>query len=64
MESLLLPHLQKHEKGKYPKTRGTVAMLRGKTTTLRGSREVLVIGGTRMVSRRSRSDIEEKKEQH
>jgi hypothetical protein len=55
--------LQKHEKGKcQSKTRGTIITLRGKATTLRGSREVLVIGGTRMVLRRSRSGVEEEKE--
>jgi hypothetical protein len=60
LESLLLSHLQKHEKGRYQsKTRGMVTTLRGKTTTLRGSRVVLVIGGTIMVSRRSRNGVEE-----
>jgi hypothetical protein len=60
---LLLPHLQKHEEGKYQsKTKGTIATLRG-ITTLKGSREVLVIGGTRMVSRKSTSGVEEEKEQ-
>jgi hypothetical protein len=64
LKNLLLPHLQKHERGKYQsKTRGTVAMLRGKTTTLRGSRKVLTIGGTRMVLRRSKSGVEKEKEQ-
>jgi hypothetical protein len=64
LENLLFPHLQKHERGQYQsKTKGTVAMLRGKTTTLKGSREVLAIGGTRMVLRRSRSGIKEEKEQ-
>jgi hypothetical protein len=44
LESLLLPYLQKHEGGKYQfETRGTVAMLKGKATTLRGSRKVLAI---------------------
>jgi hypothetical protein len=61
LESLLLSHLQKHEGGKYQfKTKGMVATLREKTTTLKGSREVLVIGGTRMVSRRKRRNAEEK----
>jgi len=36
-----------------------VATLKRNITTLRGSREVLEIGGTRMVSRRSRSGVEE-----
>jgi len=49
--------------GKYQsKTRATITMLRKKTTILRGSREVLAIGGTRMVLS-SRSGIKEKKEQ-
>ncbi len=60
LESLLFPPLQKHEKGKYQsKTRGMVVTLKRNTTTLRGSREVLVIGGTRMVSGSSRSGVEE-----
>jgi len=62
LESLLFPHLQKHEGGKYQlKTKGIVTTLREKTT-LRWSKEVLAIGGTRMVSRRSRNGIEEEKE--
>jgi len=36
--------------------------LRGKATTLRGSRKVLAIGGTRMELRRSRSGVKEEKE--
>jgi hypothetical protein len=61
LETLLLPHLQKHEGGKYQsKTRRTAATLREKTTTLRGSRKVLAIGGTRMVSRRRKRSVEEK----
>jgi hypothetical protein len=48
--------------GKYQsKTRGMVAMLKGKATTLMGSRKVLAIGEIRMVLR-SRSGIEEEKE--
>jgi len=43
-ESLFLPHLQKHEGRKYQSnTRGTVAMLKGKSITLRGNKEVLAI---------------------
>jgi hypothetical protein len=63
LESLLLPHLQKYERGKYKsKTRGMITMLKEKTTTLKGSREVLAIGGTRLVSKRSRSGVKEAKE--
>jgi len=39
-----------------------VTTLRGKTTTLKGSKEVLAIGGTRMVSKR-RSSVEEEQEE-
>jgi hypothetical protein len=61
LESLLFPPLQKHEKGKYQsKTRGMVVTLKRNTTTLRGSREVLAIRRTRMVSRSS--SVEEEQE--
>jgi len=60
LKSLLLPHLQKDEGRKYQsKTRGMVTTLKGKTITLKGSKEVLAIGGTRMVSKRSRSGVQE-----
>jgi hypothetical protein len=36
-----------------------VTTLKGKTTTLKGSKKVLAIGGTRMVSKRNRSGMEE-----
>jgi hypothetical protein len=36
-----------------------VTTLKGKTITLKGSKEVLAIGGTRMVSKRSRSGVQE-----
>ncbi len=35
--------------------------MKGNATTLKWSKEVLAIGGTRMVSRRSRSGIKEEK---
>jgi hypothetical protein len=36
--------------------------LRGKVTTLKGSREVLAIGGTRMVSKRSHVQEQEEEQ--
>jgi hypothetical protein len=63
LKSLLLPKLQKHEGWKYQsKTKGMVTTLRGKTTTLKGSKEVLAIGGTRMVSKRSSVEEEQEEE--
>jgi hypothetical protein len=43
----------------HSKIRRMAAMLKGKATTLKGSREVLAIGGTRMVSRRKKRSVEE-----
>jgi hypothetical protein len=48
--------LQKHEGWKYQ------SKTRGKTTTLKGSKEVLAIGGTRMVSKRSSVEEEQEEE--